>query len=912
MKKIHYKRIIGVLILFLAFSYVNVFADDRNAEVAGDGSDKCTSFSTTDFQSRYGISFAYNKDLNPDYIRMQLNSNMIANAFKTNGKIKDEVKFKVVAVHGIRDVDLVEVDIPDFASKIRNSNLTLSSKNEIIFNTFSEEYESIKVILQPLFTDQKIKKNCGAGSSMLVWISISNFYKPSQEVLTAANLPDSVGTPGIDCNSYQSKFAAESFEYKFCDMKNRYNNAPESSKKAYTFTAERNTFSKLGVSTASFKCDPYKLVTGVPENDSEYYVNTNYLYGEGTLASIEGKYVYNYGCQAKSETVSCKIKCEEVVEVEYGAPVASKAGLCFEYKVKVTSRVNCSSDSGVPKPKDAILETPTPVCVHHGSETMRQGGPSEDFDSCIAECDGGKYSDKCSDKCYQEVYGETTTKTSTLELSYAEKLNSTDDYTVSKVANKNTTKVPNSEGKYVCKKGKIYWTGDGLSRWHQGHKWGIPPKKDYTKIENGIPIRNICSDKCSWKGGTGDVYLNLEDYKVDAVENAKTYLKLKSQCEAYAKCNTSTAEFTISVSYLEKGKSEETWINFPYSRSKDEMAYSGVNTKSTKDSTLLDADGCYNPVGSSSFSGTTTSGTEGTTSTSIDQRWYLSEWSFPGTWHNAKTGEISFKEITGKAWTKTDKKFCIPYDFPYVNEKWWLYYYAKMHGNDPSYAANSETTSYIEDGKNCTNTCNYATTYGTFTEEDVKNVKYNIKATTRKFGLFEWDIDISCFYALGGLDKVENCDKKCISISDDSDKKKEYKVRSVSLENLFPSKDGSSKSEAVPFNWSSYATNTLKDPEYTSNPSAYKTFVEEKGYSIYSNEYLDYEITLTREEIKKLRTQNKQFGTFDGELTIQNIGVYESPLLRGKDKLKDVTAPSPSVLHCNNIRNYRATQCEEY
>ena len=73
----------------------------------------------------------------------------------------------------------------------------------------------------------------------------------------------------------------------------------------------------------------------------EYKKNKGFLYGSGTFKIDNGHYVYNYDpCNPTyGAKIECEVKCEEAVTVQYGAPVASKAGLCFEYKVKVTSRV---------------------------------------------------------------------------------------------------------------------------------------------------------------------------------------------------------------------------------------------------------------------------------------------------------------------------------------------------------------------------------------------------------------------------------------------------------------------------------------------------------------------------------------------------------------------------------------------
>ena len=187
-----------------------------------------------------------------------------------------------------------------------------------------------------------------------------------------------------------------------------------------------------------------------------YFTNNQQLYAEHTFVINKGKYQYNVdqGQPAKDgTTISCVMKCSEAVEVEYGPPIATKAGACFEYKVRVTSRVNCEMqqppalpypytkssrihiETGyVDKTTHEVVEgtstetgtgeqtnieeskvikdgsascrycDPVPECYGYG-RSWRQGGPSDEYDSCINTCDGGAYSKKCSQKCYKEVYG---------------------------------------------------------------------------------------------------------------------------------------------------------------------------------------------------------------------------------------------------------------------------------------------------------------------------------------------------------------------------------------------------------------------------------------------------------------------------------------------------------------------------
>lgn len=108
----------------------------------------------------------------------------------------------------------------------------------------------------------------------------------------------------------------------------------------------------------------------------------------------------------------CQSICYEHLTLNYSPPVASKAGLCFSYKVTVKSETEC----GV-KYEDGYLDAlvtkeacaPTAVCGSHGKTS--QAGPNEEFDRCVKKCDGGKYSQDCINQCYTEVYKNKKTKT---------------------------------------------------------------------------------------------------------------------------------------------------------------------------------------------------------------------------------------------------------------------------------------------------------------------------------------------------------------------------------------------------------------------------------------------------------------------------------------------------------------------
>jgi hypothetical protein len=424
-----------------------------------------------------------------------------------------------------------------------------------------------------------------------------------------------------------------------------------------------------------------------------------------------------------------------------------------------------------------------------------------------------------------------------------------------------------------------------------------------------------CGAECMWVGCGGNTYLNPGESARDDTKNIEIYNQVLKQCESYSKCSTTQAEFNINVSYTHgKSNSKQTYY-FPYtptndSHTKDTIKYtretaSVACTSKNANTTIILSNGCYTCAESGSTNDTTGS----------SNNWYQTEWSFPGTWIHNKTGEISYVPITQPGWVKYKRKYCIPLDANNVNQKWWNAYYISRYGADTSYSyfstsntSNKCTITSCEEGSQA------------FTAEDSQNLKYNINAHTRKFGLLEWDIDISCFYALNkNFPKHETGTSCTFNNPSCLDVDSTTKVRSVELTNLFPAEDGSTLSAPTAtgrtpgFNWSVYATNILKDQDYTSRPDNYVKWVQKKGYSVYSDDYLDYEFDLTRDVINKIKKAGTNYTAFAGESVMNSVINYSSSLFRGGNAIVHSNKiPSTTALKCNNMKNYRSDECDDF
>ena len=930
--------------------------------------DKCSTFMKDDaplLGVAYGISIDYDMDSSHKFI-IHMDRDTASDSKKkiySNAKfVLDEID--IVELNG----ELAEISSRNFKTNNDDFNIlfgdiekSLNEKSDISFRPIDGKSHRYRVILKSDgFIDPDFKTYCGkaTNSDMVMTIVLDyDYFGESYESFESFNvdpLPNPGSTGRIDCqNNYNP--TTNAFEYAFCQDVNA---AKNSGVKRLTFTTALNTYEKLAKSLSkdtavNYYCDPFGPIIDKSTSLSEEYkyTNTSYLWGIIDYTIPSGQYTYNFGGQdtrdpksltyglsfdsrqVVKESVSCTVQCEEIVTVEYGPPVASKAGLCFNYKIKVTSRVNCSIKDKPNKPR--VIKsycTPSPGCNHGHGYVDAGAGPNEDFDACISSCDGGKYTKKCSVDCYNKIYKGITIRNNMNynlnDLVEARRLAMWGNNTQNRTDLNNFCEKTN--GKYLygyyyydAARETILWAPSSkLGRWYCENNYNSGHACAKTSGEGGgITAVCGCSAVCRWNGcrsadGKVPYYLNPDEAERDYKKNELEYKRILGQCEAYSRCSTTQAEFTIDVDYYYGNPENKTTIHFPYTSNNDRTSVDMIQYNSEQKSvtctslnpntTLISSNGCYKCAEKDSLND----------SMGSSNNWYQTEWGFPGTWMNSKTGIMEYKQPSTTGWIKKNKEFCIPFDTNNINQKWWNAYYLNHYLEDSrfSYSTSSSTDCHLS--------CD--TVENSFTNDDVPKIKYNIRGSTRKFGLLEWNIDISCFYALNKQFPKHETGMSCKFSEDcpDGTEKtttKKMKIRSVDLANLFPAEDGTKLSSPestgrVPgFNWSAYATNVVKDPNYTSRPSFYMQWVQSHGDTIYSDDYLDYEITLSKDDIRKLKSQDHNFSAYNGTTEIDSVLVYKSNLFRGNNPvLTNVNVPNDQALKCNNIKNNHSYECEDF
>lgn len=597
----------------------------------------------------------------------------------------------------------------------------------------------------------------------------------------------------------------------------------------------------------------------------------------------------------------CSKKCEETVEVKYGPPIASKAGLCFEYQVQVTSRVKCTTSmNGTPPGANPPFCVPVPYCNDIPGHT-HQAGATDEYKACIKSCDGGKYTEKCSEKCYNKVYENASNKTSSNDYNDdAKKLYST---------------AYSFDGYHYFSGKKIHWSSDTYANYykyfeagrtyrdHLSHGGHYVPEAGYKKR---LYDTGTCKDPCFFSGCNRHDYVNKSDFINDYLDNLEKYRVAINECKASASCTEKTATFKISADY-KNSKGTIRTIDYPYTVSADELISDGKAEKCTPNQSVVDRQdsvilnyknylGCYKKCGNSLQ--------------------YHTRWSFPGTWINKKTGQISFKvpdSTTG--WKERDNKFCIPLDAQDVNVKWWKYYYGHFDATHTTSMDESSTLAY----------CVKLTNSSSISEDDIEKwdvdgvSRWNINASTGMFGYYGWSFDISCFYALNskGMDvKNESSSsyERC-NTPTSTDDATAYLIRPIDYPNAFPDANGTDGKRAPGFNWSKYANITSdngKNKEYQSLPSVYAEKIQSPEYytSLYSDQNLDYEFNLTKNVLGQLKSKVKNYSDYKGEMVTRHGMIsYQSDVIRSGIFSEGSKVLKEGAIGCNNVENYSSEKC---
>ena len=724
---------------------------------------------------------------------------------------------------------------------------------------------------------------------------------------------------------------------------------------------------------------------------TDYYYdqsNTEFFYGvqikEVTIHNGL-KYTYHIENDLKDvktdpEDIVCTKACQEIVKVEYGPPVYINAGLCFEYRVKATSIVRCKSKINKEKmkpPKDLGKPCiPSPTCHIGNTSTARtkshQGGPNEDFETCVKSCDGGKYTRACSEKCYKEVYKDPTTAleqlTNSSAYTGATKLGSKCSYPgrYHRTSGGGVTYCRSPKQSGACQGGD--GPVDDAGYWYQYYHYHVYHySTNYAATASGFikacESGGLCPDSCSWSGCGGNRYLafnfnsaykcgkggiccsresghnfgiikytdlngkekeavicNAADLRaVDNINNKVAYKEAKAQCRAETKCTTSTATFKIGFKYSTGSKS--TIVETPYTTEgvdKLPSTESGGKHNRHEDNditSLLSYGGCYH--------------------SSKKKRWYQTEWTFPATFIDNKTGERVYKNPNDAKHFSTAKGLvCLPRIIDDTNTAWGLKFYQASTGTGEYSTVEKEKTDStlrkLHKQWICTFKEMNTATEGKDNHYDKKTNHadgYNIKATSTDFGYFKWDFNIYCFYSLINDVNKYNYDQS----EDRANPKKCFKGKEGTTEikpDVFTTSDPLLENNkriqlrgetGKPFNWT-YKINTnskgLVAGRYNIDPNNLKAKIIDDGDKIFDkDENADFIFYLTAADIRNIKDYNNQNNGLEFDIdnssfnSLNGVLVYRSSFLRDSKISRILKQGSlDDARGYNNIKLYKGVQ----
>lgn len=814
-----------------------------------------------------------------------------------------------------------------FLKKSSSKNGTDKYSASVSFNAPSTGYYSCKFVIPNTYVVDNCTPEDFEVEKVIEVNGSANSYKQNTCIYSkdVENLREKI-VPPVDCNVEQT----DDFYKEFCKAKKNaeIDNNASGDNKGKLYSTINGSFKD----TLKFKCDPQKGIEGMINGsiNPNNYVNVSYAYGHSTEKVSSGKYTYHYSRPDKIDkeiSVSLERECQEAVTVEYGAPIASKAGLCFQYKVKVTSRVVCSVKDIPEQPDiDNGYCEPVPECIHKNSKgktvKLRQGGPNDKFDECIKNCDGGKYTSKCSKSCYKKVYGSNSKSSIKTSLS-SDSLSATkvsypvcDPYNEDYICNSCKLNYSmNYYQKYPVENNSVYCKNGSFDVTNFKNLFN---SQCHYELSNGVPMW-VCpesvntSDKSivnnyiygRWYAYSENSSWGIEPtcrYSVKSGDNGiprRDHHKSAEHDRCVDECHWTLDKNSCSSNYINPGLSEYDNYNnlIVYENIVNKAVAAATCTTSTATFTIhatyydndqkknVTIDFPYSPsknpdslssgentVNTSTSKNTTIIGYNGCYKSKDENKWYQAEWSFPGSYLDNKHNGLSYNPgDNDKGWEKV-KAFCLPLNAGDVNISWYNWFMTKViAGKTTSITSDKYKEKCIDKGDS-----KAITKITKFT--DAKDLVWNILAKTRKFGYYKWNIDISCFYAINSNTSIGNINKSTHENEEECTTDAQgYSIRSVDLKNLFPASNGATLSNtnstgrAPGFNWSKYANNTINNSKYTSNPTDYIAQVQSLGEGVYSDEYLDYKFELDRATLNKLKGHN--YTDFDGDAIKRNNGI---------------------------------------
>lgn len=338
----------------------------------------------------YNVVSNMQRKMKIDYVS---SSNQYKVTFEVPNNFKGKVSAKLIRKIRKNNTDVFDINkdtgLPNSTASILRNYSSSEVENGIYFTPGSEFY----------FIFYLSDSSDGCNGERLGYIMGT----------VPSNVPNPMYNDPI-CTNFRKTYASGSIErimVSACDEdKIQYNELSTIRNTILNKMTEVDNIHKLLESTVS----PTNNFTCLFENNSEE-INTQLGFSTKTgFLDIAGTGSY------------WKALCTETISIDYEDPKAVRAGGGFGYNTKATINRTCtpikiSEPKYLPNCKYSVECWGGPA--NHNGEAG--AGPNEDFDQCINTCDGGRYTQDCINSCYNKIYGNS----STTSLRYNKLSNST-------------------------------------------------------------------------------------------------------------------------------------------------------------------------------------------------------------------------------------------------------------------------------------------------------------------------------------------------------------------------------------------------------------------------------------------------------------------------------------------------------
>ena len=772
--------------------------------------------------------------------------NIILNFNQSTGKfnvtIKDKFNDKVY-IRYVSDEKNLNVSDDDDISRYLNQFLNRSNGNYYINGVDGQSIVYLEFYIKD--SNSKCKDT---------YIGYISFSLPSAYDYELDN-PALSSPSDYGCDAVKNykpdamKIGSDEYENLFLPMKKNYIH------ECYAETDKKLPFGSIGIGGSTLKNTINSKLEKLKDLFSDYQISESKDDKICTdLYSTSPKVTY------ASSGKYWAMVCTEKYTATGDEAKLVKAGEGFEYQANYTITRQCKL-SQISKP------TKLPKCeyeLHHScdwnmSNGTRKGcsgadcdgGPNDDFDICVKECDNGKYSQECINACYQSVYS------SDRKLSISNS-SLTKDGRIQFVSLQHSQTFTQSNTNISCT------TAYGRAGYLIYYQW---PASGTPKVSGTACFStNFCAGK-----GAGACTFNTYKTPDNCAEDPETTYKnalaaSKSEYEAYINYQQSsvpsgTYTYQITDSFLKTGKKTGNDDNStPYVFEVKSNDNFDPKVKVDKSESKTGSD--YK---------TETLGNSGGESVSYYENYTVKadiKTSLPLSYVNKITGGTVYKS------DETTKNNA--YEIFQNESGTRKLRKVQQEGTSPTSESHPITEFiasryYHQDNERKYYTSIWSQNTNVLILENRvylkprKDINYNIKVISSKVGAGEFGSTIDCYYGVYNsyyCDNKDDCPVPECKENCPDPTGIQYIYRVIDLTDVFPN-DRNPR-----WNWTSSAARKASETRigYNIDPIAKTKDIESKGESIYTDQNeTDYEFYLTRENIRNIRDYNKHVKDYNND-----------------------------------------------